>query len=312
MSINSWKKSPTLIWTIFAINKILFWIVRVLWEHSAIQATTSTRYLYIMFPVFFLEELIDMLLVLQIAATRDWWAMLLIISIHHVVRDSDIWYHRIFDKYVRQKLPLLLIFHNKNTHCCNCHTHSKHMIELQHATIVEHSTSNKHFISSSSSSPTIPHEGKEIRLSRVILQWQMLYFSELCARAVLFMLIVIENLCNEWSIGYSLLTNNIVGKTSNWALLAVVTFSMLLVIVTYMINAWLIGRRAFTSIEVFKDILVPLTNKQKTFFHMWLYFGDDGNIWAKFWAFFGFVAMYELSVILPVFVTPNPYNACTL
>ncbi|ETO17006.1 hypothetical protein RFI_20333, partial [Reticulomyxa filosa] len=312
MSINSWNKSPALIWTIFAVNKIIFWIVRILWEQSAMQATTSTRYLYIMFPVFFLEELIDILLVLQITFARGWWIMLLIISISHIARDSDIWYHRMFDKCAMQKLPLLLIFHNKKFHCCNCHKYSKDIVDLQHVDSVEHLTDNKHFVSSSSSTQTIQCEGKEIRLSRVILHWQMLFFCELCARAVLFMLLVIENLCDKWSIGHSLLTDNIIGKSANWALLGVVTLSMLLAIVTYIINEWLIGRRAFTSIEIFKDIVVPLTNKQKAFFHMWLYFGDDGNIWTRFWAFFGFVAMYELSVVLSAFVTPNPYNACTL
>ena len=78
--------------------------IKICFEQSAMQTVDEMRYVYLMFPILFLEEMIDALLLIKLPTNYEWVIMLFFTAIIHIIRDSDIWHEKIYLKYFKSKI----------------------------------------------------------------------------------------------------------------------------------------------------------------------------------------------------------------
>ena len=97
----------------FVVLKLTFFVGRGLWESTALKATGQTKYAHLMFPIFFIEELTDCMLLIRLQL--DWVntiTFIVLMAVNHFVRDGDVAYKYIYKQWI---IPMILRFYDKSS-----------------------------------------------------------------------------------------------------------------------------------------------------------------------------------------------------
>lgn len=136
------------IYGFYILMKVTFWTVRALWESTALRATDGVKYMPLMFPVFCIEEFVDAVILMHLPFTPQITGMLILMAIHHILRDSDVAYSAVYKRFV---VPLL-------ERLVHGHYHRKRMKDVR-----EVRRKRQHLPSISHTTPRLgPHKGRMV------------------------------------------------------------------------------------------------------------------------------------------------------
>ena len=99
LQLNKMEYSWILIYAVYILLKITFWILRGLWESTALKILDHLKYAHLMFPIFFIEELIDIILLIKLKFSYEIIGALILFLINHIIRDGDIGYQLIYKNW---------------------------------------------------------------------------------------------------------------------------------------------------------------------------------------------------------------------
>lgn len=260
-----------------------------------------------MFPVWFCEEMIDSLLLMTLKINVEFVVLLMCISINHLIRDSDVWYKYLYEKYIFKTLVAIkdLVKFYRNSSSIE---EDDGNLSLEYITNLKNSTprSIPEFQLQASSdriSVQIGTESEEVRIARIILQKDLLFFIEIIARFIVFLVLFIDFIGSQLQFGDNLLLQRLSEKR-NLALILASIVSLIMPLITHLLVQMLIARRALLSIDLFRaKAMKHLSSRQKAFIHVWVFFGKDGKIWKQWWVFFVFVIIYQTIILLQSFVS---------
>ena len=375
--INNVSYSVISIYGYYILLKITFWFVRGLWESTALKGTDERKYIHLMFPIFFIEELIDVILLIKLKFSWEIIGLLLLFALNHIIRDSDVGFYLFYKKWAipcitklyyafyhrnaLRKDKMLLRSqseqpdlqqdlnktiqnggnHNNNNNGNNCDDEEQQPLERdltesspgvtpesaanddddddEEPEVVELDVNTMEvIIKNASPSPSSPEMTKEINLAqetehthlaRVYVHFKMLTFVEYVSRFTVFLLIVMDIICDEIQIGNRLLTveNGIIGEENRGLLILLLFISLIEIFITQIISLRLLSRTVVISLEFFTKIenINDFTLKERLHILAWIILGNECEVFFQYWKFFAFVIGYQSIMILQAFFTNN-------
>eukprot|EP01084_Bolivina_argentea_P049971 91888_1 len=277
----------------YILLKITFIIGKWLWEITALKATDQLKYIHLMFPIFFIEELFDILLLINLKFSYEIIFLLILIALNHIIRDSDIGYNIMYKKWIipmifklyyghynrsKQKTNLrLLRSQSSPDNDINNDTNNELQVDI------ELGLNNESQIDIELGLPNnekdemgkelnLAQERDDIHLARIILHFKMVKFVKYASRIAILILLIVDIICDHINIGNKSIMISLSNETNSGLIILLCFISIILIYFTNLMTEYFLSKHALASIELL-DKMIPesinnFSNKERLEFYL--------------------------------------------
>eukprot|EP01083_Nonionella_stella_P185149 674313_1 len=325
-SLGSYASVLSAVYGYYVALKITFYVARSLWETTALKGSDQSRYIHFMFPIFFIEELLDAFLLIKLKFSWQIIGLLILMAANHLIRDSDIGYRVVYKQWIIPNLTALYYwYHNTSDSQRNLFLmQSRSLAVAPHIQNDENEPQDIEMeigIEINANADGLIHdeamqmerhkelnlaqESDELHIARVIIHFQMMQFAEYASRCGVLFVILMDIMCDAMHIGKRLLVmdEGTVNENERGLLVLLCVISLVMIAATNDLCQRLLAREALTSIQCIEKLkcINQLSYKQRLYVHQWVIFGDECEIFKRFWIFFALIVAYQSTILTQAF-----------